>query len=103
GLPREQQLSLAPLTADLAARLFLERARAADPSLQASDDDARAICDRLDRLPLALALGRFFDIRGWWQEGRRWLTRFDPPGAPPALLGRALNLAGVAAFRTGDF
>lgn len=85
----------------------LERAAtAADLDLVEADlDNFRAALGHtmpLRGLELAVDLGRFFDLRGYWAEGRRVLGSFDFPGAPPALLGRALNQAGVIAFRMGD-
>jgi predicted ATPase/DNA-binding CsgD family transcriptional regulator len=55
----EQELPLEPLTRDDAIRLFLERARTVRPELEPDDADLEAIaeiCDRLDRLPLAIEL-----------------------------------------------
>jgi predicted ATPase len=51
----EYEYGLEPLAEDDAIEFFLERARPAHPEL-AADDDVRAICERLDRLPLALEL-----------------------------------------------
>jgi len=55
-LRAEHQLALPPLAPDAAAALFRERARRVRPDL---DDDAlavAAICERVDRLPLAIEL-----------------------------------------------
>ncbi|HEX8032839.1 MAG TPA: tetratricopeptide repeat protein, partial [Ktedonobacterales bacterium] len=49
----------APLASDAAADLFLRRARASNPALAVGDDElavVEAICERLDRLPLAIEL-----------------------------------------------
>jgi predicted ATPase/class 3 adenylate cyclase len=54
----EREYALAPLAADEALALFVQRARAvrADFSLNGDEPLARAICERLDRLPLAIEL-----------------------------------------------
>ena len=55
----EHVFPIHPLGADDALALFLERARAADASLVPTPDvtdDIRAICERLDGLPLAIEL-----------------------------------------------
>jgi predicted ATPase/class 3 adenylate cyclase len=54
----EREYALAPLAADDALALFVQRARAAraDFSLNGDEPLARAICERLDRLPLAIEL-----------------------------------------------
>jgi predicted ATPase/class 3 adenylate cyclase len=51
----EHEYVLEPLSEDDAVEFFLERSRPARPGL-ADDDEVRAICERLDRLPLALEL-----------------------------------------------
>jgi predicted ATPase len=55
----EQVYPVAPLERDAAAELFVVRAQAADPTFKPRAADARlvaALCERLDRLPLALEL-----------------------------------------------
>jgi len=60
SLPNEAELvNRASLLHYDALRLFVERARAAEPSFQLTDDNARAvveICSHLDGIPLALEL-----------------------------------------------
>jgi predicted ATPase len=51
----EEELDLPPLVRDEAVTLFCERARAVRPDVTATDTVAQ-LCDRLDRLPLALEL-----------------------------------------------
>lgn len=55
-------------------------------------------------LPLAAALGRFWEVRGHLSEGRRWLEAAleDDDGFQPSVRARALNWAGVLAQRQGD-
>lgn len=55
-------------------------------------------------LPLAVAVGRFWEVRGHLTEGRRWLEAAiaDDDGRNPLLRARALNLAGILAQRQGD-
>ena len=54
----EREYAVAPLAADEALALFVQRARAvrADFSLEGDEGLARAICERLDGLPLAIEL-----------------------------------------------
>jgi predicted ATPase/DNA-binding SARP family transcriptional activator len=52
----EHVFALAPLPEDDAARLFAQRASARDPSAVLDDDAVRAICRRVDCLPLAVEL-----------------------------------------------
>ncbi len=57
-LSGEREYPLPPLQADEALELFVARARAISPGLSAAEHEEtiRAICERLDRLPLALEL-----------------------------------------------
>ena len=55
----EQVFPLSPLADDFAAELFIQRARAVKPDLAITDGDRkiiRAICEKLDGLPLAIEL-----------------------------------------------
>jgi predicted ATPase len=54
----ERLLRLAPLRVDAAVSLFEERARAASPDFKLAEhrDTVRAICERLDGMPLAVEL-----------------------------------------------
>jgi predicted ATPase/DNA-binding SARP family transcriptional activator len=52
----EQQYPVPPLEPDEGIQLFLARAHAVEPALQAEAADAAEICRRLDALPLALEL-----------------------------------------------
>ena len=55
----EHELAVAPLDEAAAAELFVARAQAALPAFEPAPDDwttVAAICDRLDRLPLAIEL-----------------------------------------------
>ncbi|HMA33429.1 MAG TPA: tetratricopeptide repeat protein, partial [Chloroflexia bacterium] len=56
-------------------------------------------------LRLAAALGRFWQVRGYLSEGRRWLagTLAAAPAAPAPLRARALALAGQLATDQGDY
>jgi predicted ATPase/class 3 adenylate cyclase len=55
-------------------------------------------------LALMLGLGRFWDVRGYWTEGRQWLSRFLGSGdaIPPALRANALVLLGALTRMQGD-
>jgi DNA-binding response OmpR family regulator/predicted ATPase len=56
GLPGERCLSLAPLAVDPAADLYQDRARARSPGVSLDEVAVRALVERLDGLPLAIAL-----------------------------------------------
>jgi predicted ATPase/DNA-binding XRE family transcriptional regulator len=55
-LRAEQQLVLTPLTPAAAVDLFRERAQRVQPCLVAAEPSVAAICDQVDRLPLAIEL-----------------------------------------------
>src|SRR6266496_5449048 len=55
-LRAEQQLVLTPLTPAAAVTLFRERAQRLQPNLDAAESSVVAICDQVDRLPLAIEL-----------------------------------------------
>lgn len=59
--------------------------------------------DAAGALRLAGALGRFWDVRGYFTEGRSWLTQVleRNPAAPDR--ARALIWAGMLAARQGDY
>jgi len=56
-------------------------------------------------LRVAGALGLFWDVRGYLSEGRRWLEGLLSlaTGASDATRAKALNWAGVLAYRQGDY
>lgn len=56
-------------------------------------------------LRLAGALSRFWQVRGYWTEGRQWLeTGLDASsGTAPALRAKAMNAAGILALNQGDY
>ena len=56
-------------------------------------------------LCLAVALVRFWEMRGYVTEGRRWLEVLTAQSktAPPLLRATALNAAGILAYRQGDY
>jgi len=55
-LRAEQQLVLTPLTQAAAVTLFRERAQRLQPNLDATEPSVAAICEQVDRLPLAIEL-----------------------------------------------
>ena len=69
-------------------------------------DNCRAALARTADLRLAAALGRFWEMRGHWAEGRRWLhTALEAAGkqgVEASVRARALHSAGVLAMRQGD-
>ncbi len=52
----EQQLVLTPLTQAASVALFRERAQRVQPNLDATESSVTAICEQVDRLPLAIEL-----------------------------------------------
>jgi predicted ATPase/DNA-binding SARP family transcriptional activator/Tfp pilus assembly protein PilF len=56
-------------------------------------------------LRLATALGRFWEVRGHFAEGREWLRAAlaSADGAPPLVQARAHNAAAILAQRQGDY
>ena len=59
GVRGERQYQVRPLANPDAVQLFVDRARDAKPTFQLTDDSSQAVqelCERLDRLPLALEL-----------------------------------------------
>ena len=55
-------------------------------------------------LRIAGALERFWDHRGYYVEGRRWLrTLLERDGASPLVRAKALRAAGVLAIEQADF
>ncbi|MBL8956092.1 MAG: AAA family ATPase [Myxococcaceae bacterium] len=96
ALAREvgERLEKAPSAKDLdALDAELPNLRAAAAYLDEKNDAARG-------LELVVPIARFFDIRAHWADGRRWLEAFSK--SPHALRARALNHAGLLAFRQGD-
>jgi len=55
-LRAEQQLVLTPLTQAASVTLFRERAQRVQPNLDATESSVAAICEQVDRLPLAIEL-----------------------------------------------
>jgi len=55
-LRAEQQLVLTPLTQAAAVTLFRERAQRVQPNLDVTESSVAAICEQVDRLPLAVEL-----------------------------------------------
>jgi non-specific serine/threonine protein kinase len=78
--------------------------------LQAEHDNIRAAlgwtieADEIDlALRLASALRVFWEVRGHFAEGERWLDQaLAADGGDPTVRARALSAAGTAAFRVGD-
>ncbi len=107
------------------AAYFLALAERAEPEFQGSDqstwlarleadhDNLRAAlswCTGEGRdvelgLRLAALLVQFWEVRGYWSEGRRWLEAVlrDTSGASSVAKVKALNGAGLLAFQQGDF
>jgi tetratricopeptide (TPR) repeat protein len=80
--------------------------------LDADRDNLRAALDHAERTDpavlarLALALWRYWLVRGQWTSGREWLRRaiaLADDGVPPATLAEVLNAAGSLAQNQGDY
>ncbi|MGE5171506.1 MAG: ATP-binding protein [Rudaea sp.] len=103
---------------------FLELAEAAEPQLigkdqqawldrlEAEHDNLRAVLARSIAggdvavgMRLANAFARFWLVRGYLTEGRGWLSRLlaASPDADEAARAKALNWAGVLAWKQGDY
>ncbi len=88
------RLDAAPSTADLdLVEAELPNVRAAAAYLLEQNQLQRG-------LELVVPLGRFFDLRAQWADGRRWLEAFSREPSP--LRASAINHAGLLAFRQGD-
>ena len=81
-------------------------------TLETEHDNLRAALSHLDtqagaadRLRLATALSRFWYVRGYLAESRRWLERAldGVEDAPPLLRRRALTAASAVALLQGDY
>jgi predicted ATPase len=107
-------------------RWYAELAERAEPEMQgphqgtwfrrleADHDNVRAALewsmaeqgDQEAALRLAAAIRWFWEVRGYWREGRDWLERLITTGgsnAPPLLRARALHGIGFISIRLGDF
>ena len=73
GVDAEQEYPVAPLAPDAAAQLFTARARQVEPGYEPGAE-IDAICERLDRLPLALELAA---TRVKLISGQQLLTRLE--------------------------
>jgi predicted ATPase/class 3 adenylate cyclase len=85
--------------------------------LAAEHDNLRAVLrwatargEQETGLRMAGAIWRFWLVRGYLSEGRRWLEELlaqgatqTPPAPASAVRAKALNGAGVLAFRQGDY
>jgi len=122
-----ERLAEADEQAELSDRLLqwsLAAARRAEPELKGPEqgsfldlledehDNLRAALawslergDATDGLRLAVTLSRFWLVRGYLSEGRRWLefTLAACPGAEPSDRARALIAASTLAWHQGDY
>lgn len=100
----------ARLVGDAGARIEADVTPADLDLIERELDHVRAALDWYQRqgawddgLKLGVAVSRFIDMRGYWQEGLGWLTLFADRASNRRLKARALNRAGVIVFRQGDF
>ena len=110
---RERLLEWAISLAETAEQNLLGRDQASWlDHLETEHDNLRAalnwgsgLDDAGGALRLAAALWRFWEVRGYLTEGRRWLERLLalPGDVPPHLRAKALNSAGVLAQRQSAY
>ena len=84
GVAAESRFDLPPLTLDEAVELFLARGRAVHPALE-STGAVETLCERLDRLPLALELAAArtrLSLRKRSSIGSARASTFLHPGTP---------------------
>ncbi len=89
-------------------KIWLERLEMENDNLRAALEWCRSGGEDADGalgLRLATALMRFWEKRGYYVEGRAWLGTMLARGeaASPLLRVRALNGAGILAYRQGDY
>lgn len=87
-------------------KTWLDRLDAEHDNFRASLEWSRAEGHGIEAgLRLAGALWWFWEVRGYWTEGRQWLKDFlsHAEGASAAARVKALNAAGGLAMRQGDF
>ena len=100
------------LAEDLEPQLRGEHQTIAFATLETEHDNLRAALAEVEtggdpavRLRLTTALSRFWYVRGYLAESRRWLERalVGVGAAPPLLRRRALTAAGAVALLQGDY
>jgi predicted ATPase/DNA-binding SARP family transcriptional activator len=100
------------LAEDLEPQLRGEHQTTAFATLETEHDNLRAALGEVEaagdpevRLRLTTALSRFWYVRGYLAESRRWLERalVGVGAAPPLLRRRALTAAGAVALLQGDY
>lgn len=93
-------------------RLTGDRQAEAFAALELEHDNLRAALtaasrgdDAERRMRLTVAMSRFWYVRGYLGEGRRWLEGAvaDSTAVPPSLRRRALTAAGAIALLQGDY
>ncbi len=86
-------------------RRWMDRLEAEHENIRAALDATVTPGGGEDALRFAAALQRFWHIRGYWTEGRRWLEAAlaASPSAPPALRAKALGRTAMLAQRQGDY
>ncbi len=85
---------------------WLDRLEVDHDNLRAALDWGKTSPGGLDAaLRLAGALYWFWEVRGYWAEGRRWLDDLLARGdeAPPGVRVKALNAAASLVMKQGDF
>ena len=87
-------------------KVWLDRMDAEYDNLRAALEWSRSALSEVEAgLQLAVHLQRFWEMRAYYAEARAWLESMIAAGsaAPPGLRSRALNSAGILAYRQGDY
>ena len=86
-------------------RTWLDRLETEHDNMRAALTRSMPPEDAEAGLRLASALSRFWLVRGYLAEGRGWLSRLlaATPGADAATRAKALNWAGILAWKQGDY
>ncbi len=89
----------------MAEELWLERMGQEHDNLRAALELSPDAGESEAGLRLAVALSWFWQVRGYWSEGRLWLEAglARGRGAASALRAKALNGAGILALSQGDY
>ncbi len=84
---------------------WLDRLEAEHPNLRSALDRYKQTGNWQQVLGFSAALRRFWLVRGFWVEGRRWLEEalVNAPDAPPALRAKGLQGAASLAQHQADY
>jgi len=97
-------LKLAEIQQELTRDAWLQRMEPEHDNIRGALDWVFGSGDAETILRLTVALYTFWDIRGYWTEGRKWLelALVAAGGAPSSLRAKALHAAGMLAWYQAD-